>query len=318
MPSLTAGRLTALWVVLTTLHKFGTRADKEEVFAYASRSSLRSGGLPIGDGLKLAVQGNFIRELGADIELAPLGLDGLSQCAEDEPAPSVRRLFLSVLMLRDPPAWVAYWQGDPNNLDALLSQTDRDLLRTAGLYPPDQHDVYTKSWWDALAVVPLPETSSAIRKAIGDAGEKLSLDFERARLAREGFPELARLVWWAAQESAAYGFDIGSFAGSAFGSQPDQRIAVEVKSVAYPVVDIFPLHLTIHELQTARHWEDKYVLHLWQAVRVSPDYGATPPKPRIAFGRNLFSHLSDPPACGGGCRWESMYIEFPLCDCVDQ
>ena len=51
----------------------------------------------------------------------------------------------------------------------------------------------------------------AHRKAIGDAGEELSFDYERRRLREEGFPDLAARVRWVARETAAYGFDVLSF-----------------------------------------------------------------------------------------------------------
>jgi hypothetical protein len=315
LPPLTPGRITALWVILTTLKRFGSRAEREEVRSFASRSSLRSGGLPISEGLELARVGNFVREIGANIELAPLGQDALSQCTDDEPTPAVRRLFLSVLMLKEPPYWVAYWQGDPSSLDVLLSDSDRRMLADANLYPPDRRDFVRNAWWDALSTVPLPQTTSAIRKAIGDAGEQMTLDFERDRLTREGFPGLARDVWWAANESAAYGFDVGSFAGTSYGTSPEQRIAIEVKSVSYPVTTVFPLHLTIHELRTAEVWSELHIFHLWERVQISPN-GDLTATPRIVRLAALSPHLACAPKCDGNCRWESMYVELPLADCA--
>ena len=246
--------------------------------------------------------------------MAPLGNDALSQCDEDEPTPAVRRLFLSVLMLKDPPNWVAFWQGDPASIGMLLSDAERGVLSDAELYPPEPGDFMRTAWWDALTTVPLPQTTSAIRKAIGDAGEQMTVAFERARLTREGFPELARDVWWAAKESAAYGFDVGSFAGRSIGQSPHQRIAIEVKSVSYPVSGVFPLHLTSHELRTAQIWSDHHLFHLWERVRVSGDRDENE-IPRIARLAALSSHLASKPKCDGNCRWESTYVELPLAEC---
>jgi hypothetical protein len=197
---LTPGRLTALWLVLRSLAKLGGRVDAEELVGFAAKSSLRSGGLPVRDGLRLAVRGRFVHEAPLGVSLTETGNESLRLCAEDEPNSAVRRLFLSVLVLMDPPAWVAYWQGDPTSLELLLSDTDRSLLGSAGLYPrkPHEQDLARGGWWDALSVVPLSESVLALRKAIGDAGEELSIAYERARLEAEGFPELAQRVWWPA------------------------------------------------------------------------------------------------------------------------
>lgn len=314
MVPLTPGRLTALWLVLRSLAKLGGRVDAEELVGFAAKSSLRSGGLPVRDGLRLAVRGRFVHEAPLGVSLTETGNESLRLCAEDEPNSAVRRLFLSVLVLMDPPAWVAYWQGDPTSLELLLSDTDRSLLGSAGLYPhkPDEQDLARGGWWDALSVVPLSESVLALRKAIGDAGEELSIAYERARLEAEGFPELAQRVWWAGRESPAYGFDVGSFVGRGGTQAPDAPLAIEVKSVAYPVMNIFPLHLTVHEWRTARRLGPRHRFHLWDSVKIPMVAERPPRKPTLAVLNEFTSHLASNPACGGACTWESMLVELPI------
>src|SRR2546428_71276 len=211
----TPGRLTALWTILRTLGKLGGRVSVNEALSFASRSALRYGGLPIQDGYRLALRGGFVREIEDEIEPSDLGEEALHLCNEDEPDALVRRLFVSVLILRDPPPWVALWQGDSNSLDLVLSPGDRQVLTAADLYPPQKTDdnLLRKGWWSALAVVPLPEEVLAQRKLIGNSGEELSYEFERHRLTEEGFPRLAEQVRWVGRESPAYGFAIASFSG---------------------------------------------------------------------------------------------------------
>jgi hypothetical protein len=288
--------------------------DVEELIGYAAKNSLRSGGLPVRDGMQLAVRGRFLKESPLGVSLTEIGREVLELCAEDEPNSAVRRLFLSVLVLMDPPAWVSYWQGDPTSLELLLSETDRSLLASAGLYPhkPDDQDFERVGWWDALAVVPLPESMLALRKAIGDAGEELSIVYERARLQSEGFPELAKRVWWAGRESAAYGFDVGSFVGLGGPELPGVPLAIEVKSVAYPVANLFPLHLTVHEWRTARRFGPRYRFHLWDTVKVPIQIQDPPRAPRLAVLNEFTSHLAPSPSCAGACTWESMFVELPI------
>lgn len=314
MVPLTPGRLTALWLVLRSLAKLGGRVDAEELVGFAAKSSLRSGGLPVRDGLRLAVRGRFVHEAPLGVSLTETGNESLRLCAEDEPNSAVRRLFLSVLVLMDPPAWVAYWQGDPTSLELLLSDTDRSLLGSAGLYPrkPHEQDLARGGWWDALSVVPLSESVLALRKAIGDAGEELSIAYERARLEAEGFPELAQRVWWAGRESPAYGFDVGSFVGRGGPGAPDAPLAIEVKSVAYPVMSIFPLHLTVHEWRTARRLGSRHRFHLWDSVKLPITADPPPRTPKLAVLDEFTPHLALNPACGGACTWESMLVELPL------
>lgn len=288
--------------------------DAEELVGFAAKNSLRSGGLPVRDGMHLAVQGRFLQESPLGVSLTETGREVLARGAEDEPNSAVRRLFLSVLVLLDPPAWVAYWQGDPSSLELLLSETDRSLLSSAGLYPskPDDQDLARAGWWDALSVVPLPESMLALRKAIGDAGEELSIVYERARLESEGFPELAQRVWWAGRESPAYGFDVGSFVGRGGPEPPDVPLAIEVKSVAYPAESLFPLHLTIHEWRTARRFGSRHLFHLWDGVKVPVQTQDPPRAPRLAMLSEFTSHLAPSPSCAGACTWESMFVELPI------
>jgi hypothetical protein len=229
------------------------------------------------------------------------------------PSEEVRRLLVSTLILRRPPAWVAYWQGDPLSLDLIIPEGDRDLLESAGLLPPDLGDLRRRAWWLALGAVPLPDEIQSLRKAIGDAGEELSYSYEKARLTAQGFPQLAGSVTWVAKESPAYGFDIASFAGSSFpGREADSQLAIEVKSVSYPVRAVFPFHLTFHEWTTACELDKQYVFHLWSCVRVAPDAAADTNEPRLATVRNVAHHVLGESACGGRCRWDSMLVELPL------
>jgi hypothetical protein len=115
----------------------------------------------------------------------------------------------------------------------------------------------------------------SLRKAIGGAGEELSYRYEKARLTAQRSSQLADSVTWLAKESPAYGFDIASFAGSSFsGREADSPLAIEVKSVSYPVRVVFPFHVTSHEWAAARELERHYVFHFWSSVRAAPEAAA--------------------------------------------
>lgn len=311
---LTRGRLTALWLLLQSLDKLGGRAESSDLMAYAKRSSLRGGGLPITDGVRLGRQGRFIHERGGTVDLAVLGSRALALSEEDEPTPEVLRLFLSVLVLAEPPDWVAWWQGAPSDLDRVIPDRERQVLQASGLLPtPTPDDPAGWAWWEALGRVPLPEQTAIERKAIGDAGEELTLAFERRRLTNEGYPHLAGRVRWVAQESDAYGFDVASFAGATTaGLPPDSPLALEVKSTTLPLTDVFRLFLTEHEWRTASGIGDRYRLHLWARVHPGPPPTSTQPAPIVLDSQVLAEHLPGPAACGDACQWQSAEVLLPI------
>jgi hypothetical protein len=311
--ALSPGRLTALWLVLRTAQKLGGNGDAGEIARYAARSSLRSGALPIADGLRLAREGGFLIERGDRLVLESLGLQALELAAEDEPSPDARRLFMSVLLLRDPPPWVAYWQGKPDSIDLVVPERERRSLEDAVLFPPraDTEQLAQWAFWRALGRVPLMEETAAQRKAIGNVGEELTIAYERNRLAAEGFSDLGTQVRWLARESDAYGFDVLSFAGRS-AALPQTPIAIEVKSSSLPASTYFRLFISAHEWETAAALGDRYLVHIWMGVDPGPPPQARGGGPIIVRPVDLAAHLPADPNCDEPCRWQTAEIHLPL------
>lgn len=310
--SLTAGRITACWFALRSLHRLGGRASRSDLLAFASRSSLRSGGLPIRDGIRLATEGGLVDELHDGLELTGLGTGALGLGTEDEPTPSARRFLVTRLLLADPPTWVAYWQGDPAALEYVLPSNERRTLTDSGLLPWDDSPTDLDSWafWRALGRVPLMADTAAHRKRLGDAGEQLSMEFERQRLEGDGRPDLAAQVQWLSRESDAYGFDILSFVGGR-GGDADTRIAVEVKTTSLPKAAELHFFLSAHEWETAQQLGDRYVVHVWTRVDPGPPPLAREPGPLFIHTESIAPHLPMAPGCDERCRWQSAEVYLP-------
>jgi hypothetical protein len=313
--ALTPGRLTALWLVLRTTKKLGSAAEIDEIRGYAARSSLRSGALPVADGVRLAREGGFLCEHGSRVTLGHLGYQALALADEDEPPQEARRLFMSVLLLRDPPPWVAYWQGDPGSLDLVVPERERRSLSEAGLLPPGEgpDELVGWSFWRALGRVPLMEETAAQRKLIGNAGEELTIAHERQRLTLEGHPELAAQVRWLTQESDAYGFDVLSFAGRS-DPVPETPIAIEVKSSSLPATTYVRFFLSAHEWDTATELGDRYLVHVWTRVDPGPPARARDPGPTVVRAADIVGHLPTSPNCGDPCRWQSAEVHLQLAE----
>jgi hypothetical protein len=103
------------------------------------------------------------------VSLTDLGHLALQRGNEEEPSSDVLRLFTCVLLLRHPPAWVAYGQGDPSSLDLVLPDPSRQLLEDARvLNKIGVDDLEAWALWDALKATPPAEIMAQQRKAIGD------------------------------------------------------------------------------------------------------------------------------------------------------
>ncbi len=312
IPRFSPGRFTALWLVLRSVSRLGDGVGKEDLLAFAGRSALRAGGLPISDGYDLAVFGGFLTA-GDQAHLTALGRNALARGQEDEPSPEVLQCFASVLFLRRPPPWVAYWQGDMSTLDIVLPEPSREILREAELLgEPSVEDLEAWAWWDALRYVPPQEESAGNRKAIGDSAEELSLFYESQRLTTEGFPELARRIRWVARESAAYGFDILSFCGTSHDPvKPRDPLAIEVKGMGVVARKVFRFYVTQHEWKTARTLATRHVFHFWDGVHPGTDKRASREAPMVASFIALAKHLPGSPECSEECCWESSLLIVP-------
>lgn len=310
--SLSAGRITACWFALRSLQRLGGRATSSDLLAHASRTSLRSGGLPIRDGIRLAIEGALIGQHQDRLELTEIGLSALGFGTEDEPAPVARRFLVTRLLLADPPPWVAYWQGDPEALNHILPPSERRTLTESGLLPSENMSNDLDSWafWRALNRVPLMSETAAHRKRLGDAGEHLSMEYERQRLRGDGHLDLAAQVQWLARESDAYGFDILSFLG---GSGPDAgtRIAIEVKTTSLPRAAELHFFLSAHEWETAEHLGERYLVHAWTRVDPGPPPVAREQGPLFVAVASIAPHIPMAPGCDERCRWQTAEIFLP-------
>jgi len=260
----------------------------------------------------LALAGAFLTSTDP-VRLTELGKEALARCNEEEPSHDVLRLLVSVLVLRYPPTWVAYWQGDPTSIDLVLPDPTRELLREAKLLSSISiHDLEAWAWWDALKQVPPIEETAGQRKAVGDAAEELSFLFEKQRLAAEGFVDLAERVRWVARESPAYGFDILSFCGVTHNaSAPRNALAIEVKGMSVVVRESLNFYITHHEWGTAVSLGNSHIFHLWDGVAPAREHYTDRVTP-ITFGAQfLKDHLPQVPLCNDSCRWETSLILLP-------
>jgi len=304
-PPITKGRLTALWVVLSTLQRTGPLPQERLAIYARNHSSLRGGGLPTADAIFLGLRAQLLSERSGSIAITPGGLEVLRLSTSSEPTHEAYRFMLQRVLLLDPPSWVPFSgpQGKPRALEP-------ELLRMLEPPPSDEEPHGSIKWfWLALEHDP---THSSLRSKTGLLAEEATLRFEWARLRNEGFPHLAKRVEHVAVISDAFGFDVWSFAGRSYGQQPEQRMCIEVKGMSIPATDHFTLYLTAHEWEVAKALGGSHRFYLWDGVCGRTANLAQGPKAVVCVS-DLAPHLPRPGVCeDSSCSWTVCRVRLPL------
>lgn len=312
-PSITPGRITAVWLVLQVARKY-QRATRSEIEAIASATSLRGGGLPISEGLALAELIGYLKFL----ENCPrLSSDGwhLSQLSDsEEPSPLVVREIALLLAKRIRPPWIAF--SDPKlpieERRVAIPEGWQEVLEDAGLFdmPPSRE---VQEWWDSIHManeILLDE----LKSKIGRKGEELTMAFEKARLEDMNRRDLASRVILVSEKDDRFGFDVASFAaGIVPGLEEEAPIMVEVKSSTSTSRKGLAFELTRNEWDVAERNERVYFFHFWQGISFDEFQG----NKQTAFGPftlradSLTPYIpSDSPIELG--RWTKCHIELDI------
>jgi hypothetical protein len=230
---------------------------------------LRGGGLPVDDGMELAIFGGFTKIEAEKFNMTPSGMEIVSMWDKEEPTPLVIRKLLLPLVLKIMPPWMVFASGSPEERLAAIAEGWKELLINAELLGNALSEDAT-NWWAALQRR-VDETDEQLRNTIGEIGENLTMKYEKERLLTERRFELAEKVKWVSKESDAYGFDIASFFGSlqVQHQKPDNMMMVEVKSTTSNSTKSFRFFLTRNEWETAERNTEHYFFYLWGGINVA-------------------------------------------------
>jgi hypothetical protein len=169
------------------------------------------------------------------------------------------RECLAFLILRHRPWWIraipfgrerlasAIGRGEGEGRDELQS------LRAARLFDDPVEDEVVQ-WWDRLSQTVRAELADQ-RLLQGRQAERLSIEYERARLAALGITKQPR---WVSIDDNSIGFDIQSYAPGPV--EPVNRL-IEVKSSSREPPRII---LTKGEWDAALRYGAAYIFHIWQ------------------------------------------------------
>jgi len=153
---------------------------------------------------------------------------------------------------------------------AIASPTDLNVVRTLRYVEPKEKR--TKKYAKIRTGVPVKKIDY-IEKAkaemeVGQLGEMLALQFERERLIKEGFNDLANKVRHVSIISDAYGYDIESY--QLIGLKME-KIYIEVKTTTNKLDVEFPV--SKNEVLTSNEKKGRYcIFRIYDAKSVNPSF----------------------------------------------
>jgi hypothetical protein len=197
------------------------------------------------------------------------------------------RTGLGVLIRAYRPWWCRFFPYGRQRLATALTQDELQTFRSAGLFDQSPSSDVVE-WWDTFASL-IRSANDDRLNAQGRDGERLSLDYERTRLANLG---IAEEPMWVALEDNSAGYDIQSYDQTEYGLK--NRL-IEVKSSQQSPPRMI---LTRNEWESAVKFGNAYTFHVWHlpAKKLS-----------VLTVDEVAQHI--PTDCGKG-RWGTIEISF--------
>lgn len=265
--SVTPGKITAIWRILNVLVNY-SNISESDLLCVASNTSLRGGGLPVDSSIELALVGGFISIKEERVRITSVGKEIVQLCDKEEPTPLVIRLLLLPLVLKLMPSWITFSIKPFEERIIAIPDRWKEVLQDAELLD-DPLSESANSWWESLQRE-VYSIDCKLRKEIGNAGESLTMEFEKKRLINEGYTNLADNVYWVSKESDIYGYDISSFFGriQTKKKKSEEIMFIEVKSTKSHSNQNFRFFLTRNEWDTAEKYKENYYFYFWTNVKI--------------------------------------------------
>lgn len=265
------GHIIASWYILYLVAKYESIHPKD-VNSLLQNSGKLGGKIPAEQGLKICIDYNLVR-----FDEQKLCLTELSQkhitplCDKDDPNTMVLRVILGHIVSLHNFQWLIFYDSDPDIFKAYLYEQESEwvvLLENAKLF--DFEDESVNTWWSNV-LSKYEDYKEALKKAIGDVGEKLTYIHELERIDKDGHTPAKSFVKWASRINDHFGFDVLSIRGKRFVHTYKERekIQIEVKSSDTSNIESFRFYISKPEWKTALKNLHTYFFYCWPGINVS-------------------------------------------------
>lgn len=302
------GNLIALWRLVLLAQRYERVSISIAIKTIRDSGSL-GGSIPAQQGLNLGVRCKLLVAKSNELYLTEYCQEAVVHlCDNDEPNIAVIRAILSRIINEYNYHWLIYFSEDVQTFKARIPRQWVDLLNSARLFQFEDEDVL--SWWK-VNLEKFHEYDERKKKEIGDIGEKLTIEHEKSRLARDGIDNPHHYVKWAARFGNSYGFDVLSIRGHLLKRvyNINDEIQIEVKASVTSNEKTFRFRVTKNEWNTAQEHINSYFFFCWTGVKIQD--GTASSGPYIIPAKDIQSHFpddSDSPIC----EWSECRLNVDL------
>ncbi|MFT5723285.1 MAG: hypothetical protein ACI9JN_000394 [Bacteroidia bacterium] len=264
--------LLAYWKILYQVCQT-PKAKISDVVQTIKTSAAIGGDIPAKMGVQICVsEGSVLIDKNSFVELSARGRHTIEEHLSDEPSTTTLRGVVRKMLLKNKFTWLVFYTKGPVLFKMSIPNNWEVILENCGLLDFDDPDI--RKWWHLL-FSKYNKDRQERNKAIGDAGEYLTFEFEKSRVSKDGFdPHM--VVGWASTLDDHYGYDILSICGNYHTGNNDEIISIEVKSSENTNKENFRFHLSRNEWNTALKEPDSFYFYCWLGVKIDGPQGIGP------------------------------------------
>jgi hypothetical protein len=295
---ITPTNIIALWQLISITKRYDdipVRSALEIVLT----STIIAGGSPADQGLRLGLSCKLLE---IDDEQKLISSQYCKKelhilCDTEAPNVDIIRGILYRCVSLQNLDWLLFFNDDADLFKALIPNDWIELLENANLF--DFENDLVRDWWGQV-FSKFQTYKEGQKIEIGKVAEKLTYDFERNRLQKDGHDSGPAFVKWASQITDKYGYDILSIRGTRlkFFFNEKNQIQIEVKSSVSSNEKEFRFYVTKNEWNTASKNIDSYYFYCWTSTSKEKESATGP---FIIPADALSSHI--PTDNGNFCEW---------------
>ena len=268
--NVTPGLIITLWrIVFITQNRRTSNISKNDIFRILNDSGFFGGTIPIDTSIQLGLFIELFYIKNNNLYLTSKSINSiLPLCQSINPNIKVIRKIIFLILSKFTLPWVIFFTEDINIFKTSIPENWIENLNNADLLDLSNNDVMV--WWKKL-LNEYQTHYNTDKSDTGEVGELLTLNFEKARLEKDGISNTDYWIRWVSKFSDSIGYDITSLRGSLLQSlyKKEDSINIEVKCSEKKDVNNFVFFVTRNEWETMIYNPISYYFYCWTGINVN-------------------------------------------------